>query len=46
MHKLDVNRSIKKVPKGDVAFDSSLPLVLNHLDLSPNNMVVDDNSRI
>ncbi|KAI0274407.1 kinase-like domain-containing protein [Russula aff. rugulosa BPL654] len=46
MHKLDVNRSIKKAPKGDVAFDSSLPLVLNHLDLSPNNIVVDNNSRI
>lgn len=46
MHKLHVNRSIKKAPKGDVAFDSSLPLVLNHLDLSPNNIVVDNSSRI
>lgn len=46
MHKLDVNRSIKKAPKGDVAFDPSLPLVLNHLHLSPNNIVVDNNFRI
>jgi aminoglycoside phosphotransferase (APT) family kinase protein len=46
MHKLDVNRSIKKAPKGDVAFDFSLPLILNHLDLSPNNIIVDNNSRI
>ena len=35
-----------KRPKGDVAFDSSLSLVLNHLDLSPSNIVVDNNSRI
>ncbi|EJF60726.1 kinase-like domain-containing protein [Dichomitus squalens] len=46
MHKLDVNRNIRKTPTEDITFDSSLPLVLTHLDISPHNVVVDNNSRI
>jgi len=46
MHKLDVNRNVKKSPQGSISFDSSFPLVLTHLDLSPRNVIIDDNSQI
>ncbi|PIL30506.1 hypothetical protein GSI_07206 [Ganoderma sinense ZZ0214-1] len=40
-HKLDVNRQIRGTPKEDLRFDSSLPLVLTHLDLHPRNIILD-----
>ncbi|TFY60644.1 hypothetical protein EVG20_g7346 [Dentipellis fragilis] len=45
-HKLEVNRHVKGTPREDVSFDSSLPLVLTHLDISPNNVMIDEKSRI
>ncbi|KAI1788480.1 kinase-like domain-containing protein [Ganoderma leucocontextum] len=46
MHKLDVNRQIRGAPTEDVRFDSSLPLVLTHLDLHPNNVILDRKGRV
>ncbi|PCH35668.1 hypothetical protein WOLCODRAFT_145905 [Wolfiporia cocos MD-104 SS10] len=46
MHKLDVNRRIRKTPVEDVTFDSSLPLVLTHLDLNLRNLIIDHDSRV
>ncbi|GLB36840.1 putative choline/ethanolamine kinase [Lyophyllum shimeji] len=48
MHKLDVNRRVTKYPPESqrMAFDSSLPLVLTHLDLHPNNVIVGDDGRV
>ncbi|TFK80402.1 kinase-like protein [Polyporus arcularius HHB13444] len=45
-HKLEVNRRVRKTPTEDVAFDTSLPLVLTHGDLSPYNLIVDRESRL
>ncbi|KAA1477622.1 hypothetical protein DENSPDRAFT_616602 [Dentipellis sp. KUC8613] len=45
-HKLEVNRRAKGTPREDVSFDSSLPLVLTHLDISPNNVMIDEKSRV
>ncbi|PCH40714.1 hypothetical protein WOLCODRAFT_99149 [Wolfiporia cocos MD-104 SS10] len=46
MHKLDVNQRIKKTPVEDFTFDSSLPLVLTHLDLNPRNLMIDHDSYV
>ncbi|CDO77830.1 hypothetical protein BN946_scf184714.g5 [Trametes cinnabarina] len=46
MHKLDVNRRITKFPPEPMTFDSSMPLVLTHLDLHPRNILVDPNHKV
>lgn len=46
MHKLDVNRQIRGTPKENLHFDSSLPLVLTHLDLHPHNILLDREGRV
>lgn len=45
-HKCDVNRRMRHVPPPNVSFDFSLPLVLTHLDLHPQNIILDTNHRL
>ncbi|KAI0074919.1 kinase-like protein [Panus rudis PR-1116 ss-1] len=48
VHKLDVNRRIRKHPPESrrVEFDSSMPLVLTHLDLHTTNIIIGDDGRV
>lgn len=46
MHKLEVNRRIRNFPKEPMTFDSSMPLVLTHLDLFPSNIILGDDGRV
>ncbi|RPD81511.1 hypothetical protein L226DRAFT_541250 [Lentinus tigrinus ALCF2SS1-7] len=46
MHKLDVNRRIRNFPPAPMTFDSSLPLVLTHLDLFPSNIILGDDGQV
>ena len=46
MRMLDVNKKIRKTPKEDTPFDSSLPLVLTHLDLHPQNLILSPDGRL
>ncbi|KAI0370548.1 kinase-like protein [Pilatotrama ljubarskyi] len=48
MHKLDVNRRYAKYPPESehLEFDSSVPLVLTHFDIHPNNIILGDDGRV
>ena len=46
MHKLDVNRQVRKTPTQPMTFDSSLPLVMTHLDLQPHNIIIGEDGRV
>lgn len=46
MHKLDVNRRIRQWPPQPIPFDDSLPLVLTHLDIHPDNVILDNDNRV
>ena len=46
MRMLEVNRKMRKTPKEDITFDSSMPLVLTHLDLHPQNLIVSPDGRL
>jgi len=37
---------MKKAPLSTKPFDSSLPLVLCHMDLSPSNVILDDHNSV
>lgn len=37
---------MRKTPKEDITFDSSMPLVLTHLDLHPQNLIVSPDGRL
>jgi aminoglycoside phosphotransferase (APT) family kinase protein len=41
-HKCEVNRRMKYTPPEHEAFDSSMPLVLTHMDFHPPNIIIDN----
>lgn len=43
---LEENRNWGYGPRENITFDSSLPLVLTHLDLLPQNIIVGADSRV
>ncbi|THH31259.1 hypothetical protein EUX98_g2907 [Antrodiella citrinella] len=45
-HKLDVAMHMNKALPNTEPFDRSMPLVFTHLDLSPENVVLDKNNRL
>ncbi|EIW85695.1 hypothetical protein CONPUDRAFT_48136, partial [Coniophora puteana RWD-64-598 SS2] len=45
-HKVEATRRFSGALPPELSFDSSFPLVLTHFDISPRNVIVDDNSRV
>jgi len=45
-HKLEVSKKWKKAPENALQYDRSLPLVFTHLDISPQNLILDDQNRL
>ncbi|KAI0668279.1 kinase-like domain-containing protein [Trametes maxima] len=46
MHKMDVNRRFMKYPPHPMTFDSSMPLVLSHMDLFASNIILGDDGKV
>lgn len=45
-HKLVVSQRLKRARQNVAPFDSSLPLVFTHFDLSPRNLMLDEKNRL
>ena len=44
--KLIVSHKLKRAAPNAAPFDSSLPLVFTHFDLSPRNLILDEGNRL